>query len=368
MFGGLVLSLMATLQALPAETVTRASCDAVAHVLLWQTYGATVRVDDQGLKLVVTQPGQVSEPPTTDKPRLSVSLDASCNLSIRGASVDICQDQSCQPLGDMPMTVQAALGDGQGAILASNTPNPGVYRASFAAFFSPTLLAAGDVLALCPSGQGAWALVSNGEEVSLVVVSVQRADLTTYSFGDAVLAAARFALQDVVAMRQAIATLATQNTPALDALALVIANDPRAQMRSLAGQLLARNPSGSAAAKLSELARDPDLHVRQAAFDAVSDALETLPAAVGSVRLGLFVNDSIQDISWGARDQLLMRSADLALAGASKAYKLDAISILIARQERDGPEAVRKPLRLLISDEDATVRAAAMALAGGVAP
>ena len=304
MISGCVVALVAVVAPPALVPAAHFACDPVHHALLWELDGATLRASDEGLLLLT---GAIAQP--------------------------------ARPLAT---SVQATIANFGGVT--------------------------GEVTIVCPSAQGALALVvHNGDTVLVAVTTTNAIGPQPLGFGEAVLAAMRSTSPAVAAIRVGLAAASKHRLGETESLVLQAATDKRTEVRALAAPYVAANLGGFAASQLYELARDPAPEVRRATLEAVRGALGMLPAKVASARLELFIGDPNQDVAWSARDLLLDRAPEVALAGAPVAYKLDVLTILAARRERDGLEAIREPLRLLAGDDDARVRSVAGVLLGGAA-
>jgi hypothetical protein len=343
-----------------APSAPRFACDADTDVLSWELQGATVRAGDAGLELSDSPIANPARPlaPRGAAPPVTFGFGES-DLVIRGTLLQGCAAQRCHSLGRLPVVVWAGIADEDTALLAAGGPQPGLYRAALADLLHPHLIAAGEVLALCPGEDGAWALLQQNAEARLVMASARTPAVTRLGFTDAVVAAARGFAQPIAALEVALSAVMLRDASARRALGDLLLADSRPEARSLAARALADDPSAWAAAQLYALAHDSVESVRAAALEAVVAALPQVSPRAGSARLALFIDDPSQDVAWSARDALLGRSVELALGGASSAYKLDALSILARRRERDGPAAVREALHALSRDNDPSVRAAA---------
>ena len=284
----------------PPPAVPRFSCDAAHRALLWELDGTTLRADGDGLTLLAT------------------------------------------PIASPARRVAPARGtDGDG-----------------------------DVLCLCQSDRGPWTLVRRNNDVWLVAPEsgppgdAEDAAKTppAYDFGAALLVAMGSPSSTMRAIDRAFAMAVRHGLAVHVAMVSLAMADGRPEVRAWAAGVAAADPADAATARLRALSADPASDVRRAALDAVGRAAPLLPAAVASLRLALFRDDVEQDIAWEARDRLLDRAADLALAGASTEYKIDALTILLTRCRRDGATAVQAALRLLVADNDPAVRDAAALL------
>ena len=276
----------------------------------------------------------------------------------------------CELVGRLPGPVSAAVVGDQAVVMAVGGREPGLYRAPADRPLSGSRIYGGEVVALCGGRESpAWALVRRDGESVVVAVSpdtpalrlLSTSELMTVAFLETALVDAEIGVQLLVRAR-------SQRWPGLLELALQALRDRRPAMRAAAAVALAGESSSRALAGLWLASRDADPEVRLAAMEASRARCAETRQAGCRRTLVWFVGDSDTEVSYGARDGLLLEDPALALDGAPLAYRREAVGLLVSRAERHGFAIARRGLELLSQDPDNAVREAARRALESVTP
>jgi hypothetical protein len=224
---------------------------------------------------------------------------------------------------------------------------------ALAAYSSPP----GKSFLQCRSEETIWAIVAAS--------SGRGSAARLWSLGEALVEAWRGSTEppeDV--LLAALDLAARRQLPAWRDLALLAARHASPTVRARAAELLVRGEGPAVAGTFWALAHDGSREVRRASLRGVMGHCAADSSALCAGLLAMFIDDPDVEVAWQARDALLPRHPRAALLNAPTAYKLDVIPLLTRLLDRDGPQAVAEPLRLLADDNDAEVRAAALLVRG----
>ncbi len=346
----------------PAGPALRFACNPTAPLLRLAVGSASLSLGPEGIRLGGVAPASSDEP--LAKARAAVVLDATDGLTAQGKDLKRCDPAGrCSRVQSLPYEMNAAVPSGAGMLLAIGGTSPGLYRAELGRLGAPSLVVGGEVLSLCPaSDQLAWAVLARDGAWLIARVDATSVQLlpATELVAAALLETPSLGPDDV---RRAVDVLVADGYRR-PAEAARLEAEPVRELRAQAPRLWLLDPDARGTARLWLLGHDADPEVRQGALEAVSERCPALPEPTCVALLTVFIDDASLEVSWTARDALLWRRPERALAGAPSNYKLDAISQLAARMQRLGEPAVREALQLLVADEDPAVRRAARVVAG----
>ncbi|MFC1611543.1 hypothetical protein ACFL6C_11340 [Myxococcota bacterium] len=315
------------------------------------------------MKDAVVEAGRVGRRRHVPQP-LAVGEDA---LLVTGNQVLRCSaPRQCRTLGRLPMTVDGVVNGPGGWLLAGSGSEPGLYRALANAPLAASLLIAGEVVALCGTGDGdSWAVVRRGQEVRLVAASVGTPAVRPFAPSEILTQGLTDTQVEPDVVGRVLDTARRQRWPQLERMVLNVMHDTRAAARRHAAEAAGDVSGARGTAVLWLLGRDPDPSVRLEALRAsASRCVEDVTLSCIHA-LATFVGDDESEVAWTARDVMLDHDPLAALRGAPAGYKLDAISTLVARLQRHGGRSVEQALELLAGDRDPRVRTAArLALSG----
>ncbi|MBN1962517.1 MAG: HEAT repeat domain-containing protein [Deltaproteobacteria bacterium] len=380
-------------------------CDKVQKSLFWEFDGATLRADADGISLsaITLAKPMRTLPYNAGNSFIKLEFDDNLNnildddgspltkIIIKGKQVSYCYQRKCRAIGNLPFTVVAAFLYQQGAIIAGATPVPGLYYLNFSYPLSPAMMIGGRVYNLCSTSNKIWALVEYNNDITLVTLNNDTLDasidspkkpqnivnssenngnseidhlasIRIYRFGEALLSAINHSVLPATSLASAFTMAAKNHLPELEAMLIVALNSQQSNIKSLAASIIAKENNTKATERLKKLSIDTVSEVRRAALDAIAKVSTQLPREITIQRLQFFKNDQQQDIAWKARDLLMPLAPELALLDAPTEYKIDAVTILLARCKQNGENSIKVALRILQKDDDDAVRSAANTL------
>ncbi len=344
-------------------------CDLAARSLFWESSGVLLRIDDAGVALIDGPLAKPMSPPKTKPPTTLGVVLGEDTVNFRGQRVERCAPSGCKTAGKLAAPANEALALEDGAVLFSvGGSRAGVYLVRVEPWQEPTLVFGGEVLALCPHVSGASALVRVGADAGWVRVRGAGEASALLSFAGAVVAAVQLGPQPLPALERASKLMSARQEREAEAMAALLATDARLEARVLAAGMLAQSKSELAKATLELLVRDAAPEVRREAFAVMAPGFVALGKNAAISKLVAFLGDPDRELSFSARDRLLELDPKRALAGAPRDYKLDLLTKLMARAQRDGLDAIGEVLSLLASDDEAAVREGVLEIEAALAP
>lgn len=309
-----------------------------------------------------------------DVRRVATDHDLPQLLSLRetlivaaGAGLFECEPgRGCAELWRLPGRVELAATGEEGWLVGTSGGEPGLYRGGRGVPLHR--LVPGKVVSLALVGDTAWAVIDHEGSQAIIAASLRTPAIRAFEPGELLAFAMRESPQWPNADTAAVVLEAalTQQWPLLEDLALRAADESRAALRCVAARMLAEVRSARGVAALWLLARDPDRDVRAAALQSAGAQCEPEPRICVSL-LSRFSDDPEPELAWPARDQMVRLDAGAGLRGAPSEYKLDLLSRLTLRIERQGP-LLPPELVLLSRDDDPQVRALAETIIDHVSP
>lgn len=300
---------------------------------------------------------------------LPVALHSGKELLVGiGERLVVCEGElTCRERGKLPGALRAVVGDSESWLYLTETPRGGaVLVAEQAAPLETRSLFAAASVVPCVMGNEAWFVAAEADGGwRLVRAGPKLGEPEVLQRREALLSALYAPRSSPLAIAAMIDAAGRESWPELEPLALLASVSGHAGVRASAALALAKVGNTRGFAALWLLGQDREVGVRVAALEGTADwcrAQRTVPCAVA---LGPFLRDASEEVSWTARDRLLVHDPTAALRGAPPAYRREAISQITALLERHGDPRLREALAELARDKDPTVRqAAAMALTG----
>ncbi len=353
----LSLLVLGAAAAAPAAPSARCTSDGA---LVFELDGLTFLAHGDGLALLeVAAPAPAA---AAVGPLTVVAGDPA--IVAQGAELRRCPSQGrCTTVARLAGEVRGVAPDARGFWFALGGSASGLYRAPVSLPGAAQVLVAATVGAFCPRPEGGvWAALSRQGTHRLALLDASAPTLSFFDLDALYLTAPRRQLP-LETWQKVLASARARAPASLEPLALIAADDERAEVRRLAIPELVRG-RGRARAALFSLAQDTDAGVRRDTFAAVAQRCRAEWQDDCAGLASMFLGDTDLDLAWGARDLLLPHLPRQALTGAPSRYKLDAAAQLTLRLERDGFAAVRDAVLLLAADSDAEVRQAARLLMG----
>lgn len=274
-------------------------------------------------------------------------------------------DAVCGEVTRLPFSIARASIGKSGFLFASDGSTDKVARVPRDKVTSPVAVETGSGAVFCPLGNGEGAIytpnaiwsVSRISSESTEVTSMTRERLLGRALGRGPATAATAALFD---------TALREKWPELEALGLVATRDARPEIRAIVASAFATVPSTRGYATLWLLGRDSDAAVRGAALDATARWCSKQRVVPCTSALKQYLADPASDVSWLARDLLLLYDPLAALRDAPIDYRRDAVSHLAALLLTSSNPSLLQALQSLTIDGDAAVRAAALQTIGSM--
>jgi hypothetical protein len=161
-------------------------------------------------------------------------------------------------------------------------------------------------------------------------------------------------------------TALREKWPELEAFGLIAANDTRPEIRASVASAFASVPTTRGFATLWLLGRDTHPLVRSSALDATARWCSKQRVVPCTSALKHYMTDPDTEVSWLARDHLLVYDPMSALKDANTDYKRDVISHLAQLMVTHANPALKEALTQLTYDGDPTVRMSALQTLSGM--
>lgn len=291
----------------------------------------------------------------------AIILDTSDGvLMVNGDRIYKCgQDLVCAEAAKLPFSaVRASVGK-TGFLLASDSTTDKVARVPRDKMSAPVTIETGTNSVFCPLGNGEGAIYTPSTAWFVHRVSSENTEVTTMP-RDRLLGRALARSPADGATRALFDTALREKWPELEALGLVATRDTRPEIRATVASAFATVPSTRGYATLWLLGRDTDSVVRGAALDATARWCSKQRVVPCTSALKQYLTDASTDVSWLARDLLLLYDPLAALRDAPTDYRKDAVSHLAALLLTSSNPSLIVALQSLTIDADAGVRAAAL--------
>ncbi|MEZ0313872.1 MAG: hypothetical protein ACAI38_19040 [Myxococcota bacterium] len=291
----------------------------------------------------------------------AIILDTSDGiLLVNGDRLYRCaQDAVCTETAKLPIsTVRASIGK-TGFLLASDGTTDKVVRVARDKLGAPVAIETGSGATFCPLGNGEGATYTPSTAWFVNRVSSENGDVSGMT-RDRLLGRALARSPAIGASSALFDTALREKWPELEALGLVATRDARPELRAIVASAFATVPSTRGYATLWLLGRDPDATVRGAALDATARWCSKQRVVPCTSALKQYLADPASDVSWLARDLLLLYDPLAALRDAPIDYRRDAVSHLAALLLTSSNPGLLVALQSLTIDADPNVRAAAL--------
>ena len=269
------------------------------------------------------------------------------------------QDAVCAEVAKLPFSAVRATVGKTGFLLASDGNTDKVARVARDKLGAPLSIETGSGATFCPLANGDGATYTPSTAWFVTRLSSETAEVSSMT-RDRLLSRALARSPALGANAALFDTALREKWPELEALGLVATRDARPEVRATVASAFATVPSTRGYATLWLLGRDPDAAVRGAALDATARWCSKQRVVPCTSALKQYLADPSTDVSWLARDLLLLYDPLAALRDAPSDYRRDAVSHLAALLLTSSNPGLLLALQSLTIDTDASVRAAAL--------
>ncbi len=275
------------------------------------------------------------------------------------------QDAVCAEAAKLPFSAARASIGKTGFLFASDGSTDKVVRIARDKLTTPVNIETGSGATFCPLGNGEGATYTPSNAWFVNRISSESSDVSSMT-RDRLLGRALARTPALGASAAMFDTALREKWPELEALGLVATRDARPEIRAIVASAFATVPSTRGYATLWLLGRDPDAVVRGAALDATARWCSKQRVVPCTSALKQYLADPANDVSWLARDLLLLYDPLAALRDAPTDYRRDAVSHLAALLLTSSNPGLLLALQSLTIDSDAGVRAAALQTIGSM--
>jgi hypothetical protein len=274
-------------------------------------------------------------------------------------------DAVCAEAARLPLSVARASIGKTAFLFASDASTDKVVRVPRDKLTAPVAVETGSGSVFCPLGNGEGAVYTPATGWFVNRVSSENTDVVTMP-RDRLLGRALARTPAGSSTSALFDTALREKWPELEGLGLVATRDARPEIRATVASAFATVPSTRGYATLWLLGRDGDAAVRAAALDATARWCSKQRVVPCTSALKQYLTDPSTDVSWLARDLLLIYDPLAALRDAPSDYRRDAVSHLAALLLTSSNPSLLLALQTLVTDADPNVRAAAWQTIGGM--
>ncbi len=269
------------------------------------------------------------------------------------------QDAVCAEVAKLPFSAARVSIGKTGFLLASDGTTDKVARVARDKLGASVAIETGNGATFCPLGNGEGATYIPSAAWFVSRVSSENSEVSSMT-RDRLLGRALSRSPALGATSALFDTALREKWSELEALGLVATRDARPEIRATVASAFATVPSTRGYATLWLLGRDSDAAVRAAALDATARWCSKQRVVPCTSALKQYLADPASDVSWLARDLLLLYDPMAALRDAPTDYRRDAVSHLAALLLTSSNPGLLLALQSLTIDADANVRAAAL--------